>query len=190
MKPAGDQAPAGGHGDGGASLVFWLLVAMALTVFAPCMILPAWREYQEADLAERMQHRDAEAAEQQIQRLEKQLEGVQNDPVVMARLARRELRCTLPGDQRVAVFPASERAALPLDRLRHDDMPAQTAGESLTRRPPPVVIARLARFIPKLNYDALCCESPTREILIAMSVALLAAAFIIFWPRHARARSG
>jgi hypothetical protein len=48
---------------------------------------------------------------------------------------------------------------------------------------PPIFVARLARFLPPLDYDALFCARSARDILLAMSLALLAAAFAIFWPR-------
>ena len=39
-------------------LVFWTLIFMGLSTFAPCVILPEWRDYQAARVAEqREQHR-------------------------------------------------------------------------------------------------------------------------------------
>jgi len=192
-------------GDGGASLVFWMLIALALTVMAPCMILPAWREYQAAELRERTRAAEAAAYTRHADRLEQRLDAIHNDPVVIERLARRELRCTLPGEVRLAVsnpnaadwaadtFTPATYSAAGADGA---DGPADTSYAELFRErtpvipsaefqpvQPPVGIARLTHYLPRLNYDALFCSAPTRGTLLGMSLTLVAAAFIIFWPR-------
>jgi hypothetical protein len=219
------------QGDGGASLVFWILITLAVSVMAPCMILPAWREYQAAELSARSRAAEAQAIAKHAERLERRLDAIHNDPVVITRLARRELRCLMPGELRLAVNPAetdageapghardrqsrtpnfdfrvagyspsadpsgrsggTSRGATPgfdsayveLFRERTPP-PAPVAAEPIK---PPVVVARLTAYLPPLNYDALFCTSPTRETLLGMSIALVAAAFIVFWPRHPRA---
>jgi hypothetical protein len=168
-------------------LVFWLLIALALVVFAPCMILPAWREYQAAEISLRQRARDAKLLEQHADRLERRLDAIHNDPVVIARLARRELGCTLPGEVRLAVSRPADAPPRRTEFRRTDDPPLQPiASETLTPVKPPVGIARLTAYLPNLNYDALFCASPARETLLGMSVALIAAAFVIFWPRCPR----
>jgi hypothetical protein len=99
------SAPAHRGGDGGASLVFWLLIALALAVFTPCMILPAWREYQAAELIERTRLGEVAAARAQLASLQRQLHGVREDPMVLARLARRELRAHAPDEAGWRVAP-------------------------------------------------------------------------------------
>lgn len=191
-------------GDGGASLVFWMLITLALVVMAPCMILPAWREYQAADLLERTRAAEARAVEEHAERLERRLDAIHNDPVVIARLARRELRCTLPGEVRLAVgsdaWPDADYAAAGFSRLEVRPSGPSAGGAGVyaelfrERTPPaaevdktpvapPVVVARLTQYLPRLNYDELFCTSPTRETLLGMSVLLVVAAFTIFWPR-------
>jgi len=178
-------APRESGGDGGASLVFWILVTMALLVFTPCMILPAWREYQQAELAARVRRHEADQAELRAKRLEARLDAIHNDPVVIARLARRDLRCTLPGEVGLAVRPVN--GATPAYLEPWLDSAVEYAPVELAPVKPPVAVLRLTHYLPRLNYDALFCASPTRETLLAMSVTLLAAAFIIFWPRCPRA---
>jgi hypothetical protein len=101
------SAPAHRGGDGGASLVFWLLIALALAVFTPCMILPAWREYQAAELIERTRLGEVAAARAQLASLQRQLRGVREDPMVLARLARRELRAHAPDEAGWRVAPVA-----------------------------------------------------------------------------------
>jgi hypothetical protein len=207
------SAPAHRGGDGGASLVFWLLIALALAVFTPCMILPAWREYQAAELIERTRLGEVAAARAQLASLQRQLRGVREDPMVLARLARRELRAHAPDEAGWRVAPvappvtgagdaqtgfawasltptsavtSAQPGAIGQPGSPDAPRPANAEGAhaaGLEPIDPPIFVARLARFLPPLDYDALFCARSARDILLAMSLALLAAAFAIFWPR-------
>ena len=173
-----DTSPAS---DGGAGLVFWLLIAMSVITFAPCMILPAWREYQTAELAERMSAQQLTAAATEIERLSEQLDAIHNDPAVVARLARRELEFKKPGETVLPVpiknSPATDKSVTTSTSEPADWEPAQ----------PPLPIARLTALLPRYNYDAFFCESPTRETILAMSAILFVSAFVIFWPKQEKA---
>ena len=164
-------------GDGGAGLVFWWLIAMAVVAFAPCMILPAWREYQEVELTERVRAAQVAAATAGVDDLRRRLDAIHNDPAVVTRLARRELEFRKPGEVVVAV-PVS---GVPAVSSPSTPRPETNA---LKRVEPPVPIARLLAYLPDLNYDVLFCKSPTRETILALSVGLFVAAFVVFWPRH------
>jgi len=161
-----------------------MLIALALIVFAPCMILPAWREYQAAEMDERRAARETELMAQHAERLERRLDAIHNDPLVIARLARRELGCTMPGEVRLAVSTSAD-ADIRIDSWR--DQQPKAASVEFTPASPPVGIARLTAYLPKLNYDALFCTPSTRGTLLGLSLALIAAAFVIFWPRLPRA---
>jgi hypothetical protein len=173
-----DPANTEWSGDGGAGLVFWWLIIMAVAAFAPCMLLPAWREYQAAELAERVGAHQVALAEAELDALERELDAIRNDPVVVSRLARRELELRGPGDDVVAV---------PVSRTVHRAV-APSPPLSLDPVKPPVAVARLARYLPDLNYDAVFCESPTRETVLFMSAGLFTLSFVLFWPK-ARGRA-
>ena len=164
-------------GDGGAGLVFWWLITMALVGFAPCMILPAWREYQEAELTERVRAARVAAATAEVDDLRRRLDAIHNDPAVVTRLARRELEFRKPGEAVVAV-PVSGVPAVGSPPTPRPETKA------LKRVEPPVPIARLLAYLPDFNYDVLFCKSPTRETILALSVGLFVAAFVVFWPRN------
>lgn len=160
--------------DGGAGVMFWLLIALSVATFAPCMILPAWREYQVSEAAERARAQQVVSAEKEVQRLQRTLDAIHNDPAVVARLARRELEYAAPGEGVVLanVEPATQATPVPLDETRLDPVS------------PPVPVARLLALLPDMNYDRLFCNSPARETLLALSVALFVGAFVVFYPRR------
>ncbi len=168
-----DGLAVGPASDGGAGLTFWMMILLAIAVFAPCLVLPAWREYQTAELIERMTNDRVRLAEVEISNLRRELDAIHNDPAAVTRLARRELEYREPSDQIIAV-PVSTIAGV---------SPQRQAGAKWQPTEPPVAISRLTRLLPHKNFDALFCDSPTRETLMAMSAGLFFAAFIVFWPR-------
>ncbi len=172
---AREEAAVAERGDGGAGLVFWILIALAVATLAPCLVLPAWREYQQADLTAQIRTRQAELADAEVARLERRLDAIHNDPAVVARLARRELAYRGPGEELVAV---------PVDCTVDAPLPPALNLDEFVPVQPPVGITRLLAYLPDWDYDALFCTSPTRETLMGMSAGLIAAAFIIFWPRY------
>ena len=164
-------------GDGGVGLVFWWLIVMAVAAFAPCMILPAWREYQEAELTERVRAARVAAATAEVDDLRRRLDAIHNDPAVVTRLARRELEFRKPGEVVVAVPVSGAPAPSPPSTPRAETDPLKGVE-------PPVPIARLLAYLPDFNYDVLFCRSPMRETILALSVGLFVAAFVVFWPRR------
>jgi hypothetical protein len=163
-------------GDGGVGLVFWMLIGLSLCGFTPCMILPAWREYQTAELNARV--REAEVAELQaeVSRRRRLLDAAHNDPAVVSRLAQRELGYRRPGE---IVIPVAVEALPPTE----DE---DAAVNDLTPAEPPVAIRRVLDYAPQWDYDALFCESPARETILGLSTVLFISAFIIFWPKVSR----
>ena len=161
------------RGDGGAGLVFWLLIALSVAGFAPCLILPAWRQFQQAALTEQIAAAEVEALHTEVERQRRLIDAIHNDPVVVSRLARRELGYRRPGEVIIPVSVDSE----PLT----DD--AVAALSHLALVDPPVPVKRLLAYAPNWNYDALFCESPSRETILGLSIALFIAAFVIFWPK-------
>ena len=165
-----DVPPDRRNGDGGRSLAYWILIALSLGVLAPCVLLPAWRENQRAELRHRLLAGRVAQLEARLERQRRLLDALDSDPAVITRAAMRELDYTQPGERFVSVAAAQSPPATP-------DLPVPAV------KPLPVGLSRLARFLPDWNYDAVFNRQPIRRILMAMAVALLAAAFVIFWPR-------
>jgi len=158
-------------GDGGRSITFWLLIVLGLCVLTPCVLLPAWREHQAADLRHRMLAQRVEQTELRVAKQRRMLDALHSDPAVITRAAMRELDYTLPGQDFVIVETSPPA---------HGD----TASPPIAPKPLPVALRRLADLLPDLDYDAVFCRSPIRSIMMAMSAGLIAAAFAIFWPRR------
>jgi cell division protein FtsB len=171
------------RGDGGKGLVFWILIALAVATLAPCFILPAWRDYQRAELAARVRDWQVQEATERVQALERRLEAINNDPATVARLARRTLEFHQDSETTFDV-PVMLAASRPTGAPR-EVVPIEPAKPQWQPQPLPVGVARLVALLPRWNYDALFCASPTRETLLALSLGLFVAAFAIFWPKPA-----
>ncbi len=155
-------------------LVFWMLMAMGLGTFTPCVLLPEWREYQAMHAAEQAEQHRLDRMREVVERERHLLEAMQSDPAVIARVAQRDLRFYRPGDTTVAV-----------------DVPLAASSEQpFAAKPiePPAFLARAGGYLPRFNYDALFCDSRTRPILLAMSVGLIVVAIGLFWRKPASTR--
>lgn len=152
---------------GGA--VYWLLVLMGLGTFAPCVLLPEWRAYQAVRAVEMTEQQRLDNMASLVQREKNLLEGMQSDPAVIARVARRDLHFFRPGETTVPV-----------------DVPlvASTASATaVTTVDLPPSLARAGTYLPNFNYDALFCDPQTRRILMVFSIGLIGTAIALFWQR-------
>lgn len=154
---------------GGA--VYWLLVLMGLGTFAPCVLLPEWRAYQAVRAVEMTEQQRLDNMASLVQREKNLLEGMQSDPAVIARVARRDLHFFRPGETTFAV-----------------DVPlvATTAGTTAaTTVDLPPSLARAGAYLPNFNYDALFCDPQTRRILMVLAIGLIGTAIALFWQKSA-----
>jgi cell division protein FtsB len=161
-----DNSPRGG-------LVFWTLIFMGLSTFAPCVILPEWRDYQAARAAEQREQHRLDQLRRTVERERRQLEAVQNDPAVVARIAQRDL-----GFRRVD----STAVAVDVPQIAADEGEASFVPQMVT---PPEWISRATSFLPDLDYDAVFCDDRTRPVVMLMSVSLIVAAAVLFQRRSA-----
>lgn len=130
-KPAAHHDEAPRATQPGSTLVAWLLMFMALSAFAPCVLLPEWRALQSLHVAEqREQHRLA-LMQSVIDHERRWINAIQADPVVAERLASRELGFTNPGVVTVSVAV--------------DSAPAPQAGGSQSHEPLGAVGPNLSR---------------------------------------------
>ncbi len=155
--------------------VFWMLFAMAVIGFAPCVLLPAWRDYQNARLVEQYEQAALDRMNESLDRQRRLAEALRSDPSVMARAAQRELEYTRPGEQRITVVPTDP------------GVDVEDAGAAVTPEPiaPPAPVHWLVRSLPPLDYDAVFCDPSTRAIVILLCGGVLTAAFALF-PPHRR----
>jgi len=191
----------------GHPVVFWMLLVMGAAVFAPCVLLPEWREYQAVRLSEDREAAKVKGMEAVVDRQRQLLEGLQSDPAVIARIAQRDLHFHRPGDGAVYVGSLDSQMETVDPRLSPDgemneslDSEPGAAGdadffddsaialdsdaidslpEPKSIEPPKYLQPYLAR-LPAFNYDAIFCDPQARPMVMGLSVALIAAAVLIY----------
>jgi len=155
------------------TLVFWLMLVAGYAVLAPCLVLPAWLEY-EAQLA---QLRDSDAAlatlAEQLTQTERQIERSQNDPAYILRLAEREFGpgISKPNIDVIPVQPSPPR-----------EDATSAAGAATTRTIEelwPELSTFLERTIARYPYARVFVDQTTRPVLLAMSGGLLVTAIVL-----------
>ena len=151
----------------GGAFVFWMLVFMGLATFAPCVILPEWRDYQALQAAEQVQQHRLDVLERAVDHKRRLLEAMRSDPAVIARLAQRDLHFHRPDAQIVPVSVPSRSPA---------------PEEPFVPRPvePPPLLRRALSVLPEYDYDRVFCDEETRPVVLGMSLALIALAFGLF----------
>jgi hypothetical protein len=152
-------------------VVFWLLTIMGFAAFAPCILLPEWREYQTLRVAEQREQFRVDQIREEVAKEQRGLEALRSDPAVVARLARREFAFHQPGEGIVAVPVAH--------------VPEPARGFVPQAVEPPAVLQRYERYLPRLNYDVLFCEGETRILIMGMSLCLILLTVVLFTRRTA-----
>jgi hypothetical protein len=184
-----------------------MLLIMGIAAFAPCILLPEWREFQAVRLAEDREAAKVRSMEEVVDHQRQLLEGLQSDPAVIARIAQRDLHFRHPGDGAVYVtglesiletvdpkLSAGGEENLTVDSARENPVEVATFDDSAVTidvdefdsspepkpiDPPKFLQPYLAR-LPIFNYDAVFCDPQTRPMVMGLSVALIAAAVLIF----------
>lgn len=150
-----------------APAVFWLLVVLGFCGLAPCILLPEWRELQAIRLIEQQERHKVDLLKEAVAREERGLELLQTDPGAVARLARRDLRFHDPGETMVHVPVAFATGAF---------------GQPFTPEPValPAWFTQYLIHLPALDYDAVFCDPKTRQVVLVMSLSMIALALILF----------
>jgi len=168
--------------------VYWLLLLLGFSTLAPTVLLPEWREYQAIRTAEQIEEERADAMERLVDQKRAALERLQSDPAVTVRLAQRDLRYRRADQYRLAVAADGSSPGVSLFDAP-DVLPAVEPQEPIVVDPvdPPVWLTRWLALLPPFNYDYVFCDEHIRPIIIAMSVALIGLAFVLYGRRSSAA---
>ena len=174
MGRAADGEPRGPKREfrAGSSAVAWALLMLGVACFAPCVLLPEWRAYQAADMTEQWEEHRLASLQKLVERDRRRLAAIRTDPGVIVRMALRELSFRKPRQKHIRVaVSAPDTLAANITGRRDDGLPfvAQAAE-------PPAPVARIASWLPPLDYDRVFCDNGARLVIMAMSVALMGVA--------------
>jgi hypothetical protein len=89
-----------------SAFVFWAMVLLGGAVLAPCLILPAWLEYEASLDLRALRQQQVERRQAEVEKLRKQREYLETDEAYVLRLARDNLNIEIPGAQQIAVEPS------------------------------------------------------------------------------------
>ncbi len=159
-----------------SSVMFWVLLLLASSVFAPCVLVPVWKDYQAIVLARLVEEQAVAHMRSDVDRLERHLDGLRNDPAVIARVARRDLAYTSRRETVVLVDVASPRV----------DTASAGSVETIQDVEPPPWMRRVLTWLPFADRADVFANSATRTTLILLSGGLVVAAFWLFPPRRRR----
>lgn len=158
---------------GNGAPVFWLLFTLGVGTFAPCIIVPEWRNYQVAKVAEQREKHRLDKLRQVVATERRQVDAIQNDPTVVARLAQRDLGFRRPGETVVPVDVGDSDQFAGMGDLDEDDFVAAPVV-------PPSWFTRATWWLPNFDYDAIFCDPSTRPIVMLMSISVIIVAVVLF----------
>ncbi len=150
-----------------APLMYWGLILLAAAGLVPSVVLPEWRQYERLKIAQQYERYRLEQVQAQVDRERRLLEAVRTDPAVVYRIAERELGLHPEGDRYIDVEPVT----------------ASTASEGAfvpVAIEPPSPVRRVTALLPSFNYDGVFCDEGARRLVIALSVALMCVAFVLY----------
>jgi type II secretory pathway pseudopilin PulG len=156
------------------ALLFWLMLLTGAAVLAPCLVLPAWLEYQ-AQL-ERRQAAVAylAALEFRLDAAQKQIEHLHNDPAYVMRLAEQEFGRALDAadSETIYVAPSPEDdTPLPPMPPRYDP---NSAGDVV-----PELSAFLEQVVQRYPHACVFAVGRTRPFLMAIGGILIVTAVLL-----------
>jgi len=165
----GSGGPPGGH-----AVMFWVLVGMAVLVFAPCVLVPIWMQTEELIRAEREAQAVLHRLEMRIGEQKRLMDGLRNDPSVNERVARRDLRFQHAAEELV---PVSEAAPARIVSARDSAVQETLENGDATLV---VTVQAVRRWLPDLPWVELFGRPPNRTIFLLMAAALVVTAFVLF----------
>jgi cell division protein FtsB len=155
------------------ALLFWSFVGVALLLFAACLLLPEWRQTEQYAARLEARQRRVDELRRRVVAQERTLEALRSDPLIIARLAERELRYRRPDEEEV-FLPAST-ANIVQEGMRVPEFAPAAVGYL-----PPWLAARL----PRGSWIRVFYDSPDREVCLTMAGVLFVTAFWIYPPQR------
>ncbi len=155
------------------TILFWVLTTLALALFAPCVLVPIVYEVEEAREYEARMKGVVLELESRVAQNEARRQALNADPLVNERIVRRELNYQPQGEQLIRL-PADEAAGL---RVHFPELGSVAAD---AKDEPPVWARSLGKWLPAWPWRDLFAKSPNRQVLLGMSAALLASAFLLY----------
>ncbi len=149
-------------------VMFWVLLGLAAAAFAPCCLVPVWRDYQAIRMAEQLEEGEVERLSTHVDRQRRHLDALRTDPAVVARTAQRDLGFRRPDESFVLVQSGAQPA------------PAATIPK------PSPLDTQQATFVhaPLPQYASIFINPVTRNALMGLSAGLVIAAFVLYPPRR------
>lgn len=164
--------------------LFWMLSLMGMAAFAPCIILPEWRDYEAAYGAQQARDQDLAALQQAVHTEQRKLEALQSDPAAIARLAQRELSFRRVGERSVSVNDPVTAFGAEFESYAFNDLVSGDSTRQAIGSPPlPANVSAWIARLPALDYDAIFCDGQIRLIVMTMSLSLIVLAFVLFGRR-------
>lgn len=159
------------------AIMFYLLAGAAVAIFAPCVLVPIWRDVQKLTDDERAMRALVLELQGQVEKNKIRIDALTNDPLVIERVARRELNRRSADEQHVR-WSAAELAALRVN-IPHElyDKP------ELPPASVPPWVESVKKWLPAWAWPELFAKSPNREFLLVMAGCLLLTAFVLYTPR-------
>ena len=158
----------------GHIVMFWVLIGIAATIFAPCVLVPVWIEAQEVRAYEQSLAGVIGGMEARITENVARMEALRADPLVNDRISRRELNHRLDGE-RITAFSPEELKSLHLGTRQV----ASTGTEQPNETAPGWILA-VRRWLPDWPWRKLFAQSPNRPIMLLMAAGLLFSAFSLY----------
>ncbi len=164
------------------AIMFWVLAGMAFAIFAPAVLLPLWEESREIHLYEQKMNAALAQLQAQRDRNATRIEALKDDPLVIERIARRELNYRPEGEQ-VAHLSSRELAAVPAGPSA-EVTPSEAPGPL-----PAAWVNRVQAWLPAWPYHKLFVQMPNRMLMLLMAGGLLVTAFVLYGPRNGKVKT-
>ena len=161
------------------AIMFWVLAGMAFALFAPAVLLPLWEETREIHAHEQKMAAAVAQMEAQRDRNAARIQALKDDPLVIERIARRELNYKPEGEE-VAHWSSRELAAMPV-HVPPTTQPSEAGGPV-----PEAWVHRVQAWLPAWPYHKLFVEMPNRMLMMLMAGGLLVTAFVLYGPKYGR----
>jgi len=155
--------------------MFWVLASMAFALFAPSVLLPLWEESLEIRAYEQKMASEVAQLRDQRDRNATRIEALKEDPLVIERIARRELNYR-PENEQITQWSSHELSSLPV-RVPPTLVEKETPGLL-----PSAWVNRVHAWLPAWPYRKLFVEMPNRMLMLLMAGGLLVTAFVLYGP--------